>query len=312
MRAFEGWYYAQIRPSKTPFPHVVVLMKGRSIMPRPPRAGPTWASLAAELRALGWPPQPGDTFDDLTRKLRLARLVATPGALAIVPALRGQVDALDALADVLRRAGATRVAPEAALIPPARLPALRRTLRRRGVPLADGEPTLSTQTAVTGSPPPELHAAIRFVRALAETLRWPDALTADLPRALPEPLDPAARRRSDALVRAWTAALDAQIDPLGEAPAPWSTPPRPRPTVPPERRQRLTRAIAEARCVRLTYRGARDARTRRVVEPRELYAERGQTYLRAYCRWRQQERLFRLDRIEQDELLDERFGLPAD
>ena len=70
----------------------------------------------------------------------------------------------------------------------------------------------------------------------------------------------------------------------------------------------LEQALAERRCVRLVYAGAGKRKlTRREVEPRALEDAVDRTYLRAYCRWRKSERTFRLDRIHNLELLDERF-----
>jgi len=47
----------------------------------------------------------------------------------------------------------------------------------------------------------------------------------------------------------------------------------------------------------------RNERTVRVIEPLHLEERGGATCLIAYCRLRQAERVFRLDRIESDELV---------
>jgi proteasome accessory factor C len=68
----------------------------------------------------------------------------------------------------------------------------------------------------------------------------------------------------------------------------------------------LRRAVAEARAVRLDYYSyGRDERSTRVVEPVRLHHEQGHWYLEAWCRSSGAERLFRVDRIERAELLEE-------
>jgi len=58
-------------------------------------------------------------------------------------------------------------------------------------------------------------------------------------------------------------------------------------------------ALREARPIKIVYHTAgRGERTERVVEPMRLDHRAGAAYLVAYCRLRQQERTFRLDRIE--------------
>jgi proteasome accessory factor C len=59
------------------------------------------------------------------------------------------------------------------------------------------------------------------------------------------------------------------------------------------------------------YTYGRDARTRRVIEPWDVYAAEGEWYVQAYCHAAQAERLFRLDRIRAVSVLDATFEPPA-
>ena len=74
----------------------------------------------------------------------------------------------------------------------------------------------------------------------------------------------------------------------------------------------LTRAISEARLVRLVYAGAsRDEVTERVVEPTEIVRYGGRSYLAALCREAGAQRTFRLDRMRSVEVLDETVPAPT-
>jgi proteasome accessory factor C len=67
----------------------------------------------------------------------------------------------------------------------------------------------------------------------------------------------------------------------------------------------LEEATAQARQVRLTYWvPSRDDVTDRVVDPRGIVTAHGLTYLDAWCHTAQAPRLFRLDRIQDAEVLD--------
>lgn len=75
-----------------------------------------------------------------------------------------------------------------------------------------------------------------------------------------------------------------------------------------ERVANLRRAILERRVISLTYFGRNRAmRSERQVEPHRLSYTSGSWYLSAYCRLRQEERAFRLDRIEKLRIEPERF-----
>jgi len=73
----------------------------------------------------------------------------------------------------------------------------------------------------------------------------------------------------------------------------------------------LRAATAESRQVELDYYVyGRDTRTRRVIEPWEVYAAEGEWYVQAWCHTAQAERLFRLDRIRSVSVLDRTFEPP--
>jgi len=64
-------------------------------------------------------------------------------------------------------------------------------------------------------------------------------------------------------------------------------------------RSAVEQALEEGRAVEIVYHTAgRGERTTRVVEPLRLETRGGAVYLIAYCRLRQSERVFRLDRIQ--------------
>jgi proteasome accessory factor C len=60
------------------------------------------------------------------------------------------------------------------------------------------------------------------------------------------------------------------------------------------------------------YTYGRDARTRRVIEPWDVYAAEGEWYVQAFCHAAQAERLFRLDRIRAVSVLDTQFEPPKE
>jgi predicted DNA-binding transcriptional regulator YafY len=75
-----------------------------------------------------------------------------------------------------------------------------------------------------------------------------------------------------------------------------------------ERVRALWKAILEHRVTTLRYFGRnRSQQTVRQVEPRRLGYAHGAWYLTAYCRDREGERVFRIDRIEELEVQSERF-----
>lgn len=75
----------------------------------------------------------------------------------------------------------------------------------------------------------------------------------------------------------------------------------------------LQDAVARQRQVRLTYFApSRDEQSERTVDPRGIVAAEGFTYLDAWCHTAQGPRLFRLDRIQSAEVLDEAITTAAE
>jgi proteasome accessory factor C len=73
----------------------------------------------------------------------------------------------------------------------------------------------------------------------------------------------------------------------------------------------LRAAVGEHRRVRIDYYAySRDRRTTRDVDPHAVFADDGAWYLRGHCHRAGGERLFRVDRIVEAEVLDERFTPP--
>jgi proteasome accessory factor C len=71
----------------------------------------------------------------------------------------------------------------------------------------------------------------------------------------------------------------------------------------------LTQAIVEHKEVEFDYfSGSRGQSERRAVRPHELFSHRGVWYLSAFCCSRQDERLFRLDRIKQLTLTERTYA----
>ena len=74
----------------------------------------------------------------------------------------------------------------------------------------------------------------------------------------------------------------------------------------------LRSAIAQHRQVELDhYSYARDSRTRRIIEPWDVFAAEGEWYVQAWCHAAQAERVFRLDRIRALVVLESTFEPPA-
>ena len=75
----------------------------------------------------------------------------------------------------------------------------------------------------------------------------------------------------------------------------------------------LQRALDERRALALRYyTAARDETTERTVDPLRLFEADGRHYLEAWCRSAEGVRVFRIDRIEDVQLLDELAEPPAD
>lgn len=78
--------------------------------------------------------------------------------------------------------------------------------------------------------------------------------------------------------------------------------------VPPEVLATLQRAAAERRQVEIEYYSyGRDAWTRRLVDPHQVFSAAGQWYAAAYCHRAEADRVFRVDRMRSAELKDASF-----
>jgi predicted DNA-binding transcriptional regulator YafY len=131
-------------------------------------------------------------------------------------------------------------------------------------------------------------------------LRLPTVLRPHDLAGVAKPVDPNAARQAETLLRAWLATLDDALDPLAEvAPEPYPARTAAPSGTDPSLSARLAAALAAGQPLALLYAGAPGRMpTARIVEPRAL--ERtpgGRPGLRAFCRLRGAERLFRLDRI---------------
>jgi predicted DNA-binding transcriptional regulator YafY len=73
----------------------------------------------------------------------------------------------------------------------------------------------------------------------------------------------------------------------------------------------LSSAVQAGQCVRLQYRSARAEVTERVFDPYGVIYHAGLWYTIGYCHLRQEQRLFRLDRIQQIEGSSETFSPPV-
>jgi proteasome accessory factor C len=75
----------------------------------------------------------------------------------------------------------------------------------------------------------------------------------------------------------------------------------------------LRDGVARARAVELTYTSLGKGETRqRVVEPWSVFSALGNWYLSGFCRTAGGERVFRVDRIQEARVTEERFSPPAD
>jgi proteasome accessory factor C len=75
----------------------------------------------------------------------------------------------------------------------------------------------------------------------------------------------------------------------------------------------MQRAIDDGRAVHMRYYAAtRDELTDRIVDPLQVFRTDGRAYLEAWCRSAEGVRVFRLDRVERVEVLDEPASPPPD
>ncbi|MBV9544509.1 MAG: WYL domain-containing protein [Chloroflexi bacterium] len=71
----------------------------------------------------------------------------------------------------------------------------------------------------------------------------------------------------------------------------------------------IEKALIESRALEITYRDAEGSETRRIVEPAGIVGSHNGWYLVGWCRMRQAARSFRLDRIVDTCVLEERIAL---
>ncbi len=205
---------------------------------------------------------------------------------------------------------ARTLSPRAAIVRPRRVPALRRALAQQGVAVhvvpnaatADGADSASGHGAVVAA------VALDLLRALAArdfpvppTSWWPretETASSEAERDAVSLWRDRLLTHLDALLDGGTAAKQGAGEDNRVAP---SSPPG---VVSPLVRQTIARALEGEHSLRLRYAPA-DGRAAhwRHVDPQRLERQHGRDYLRAYCRWRRSERLFRLDRIEACDLV---------
>ncbi len=230
------------------------------------------------------------------------RAMATVRPVLLLESLAPLPPATPALSAVLART----LSPRAAVVHARDVPALRRALARRGIDLDAEGVDIDAPATGDGARPDEGDAtwAVRQRRvAAAVGLALLRALDA---RGLPVPPLPSAdnvplTEDEQTAAAVWTRRLLARLDTPAdtglptEAPSP--VPDAPDALDPSDLSATIGQAIAVSQPLRLRYHGAGATASWRLVEPHRLERRRGHTYLRAYCRDRQAERLFRLDRI---------------
>lgn len=188
----------------------------------------------------------------------------------------------------------------AAVVDPARLRALRRAFARHNIPLDISDDAAGGVVPLLVSRPTRIAMAVALdlLQALDERgLPTPDATGARHGLRLSEDEATSAARAAHRL----RAALDVLLDPDARPTADEddndgaTTPEAPPRDV---LEHTIARAIAEGSALHMRYApGGHRPAAWRVIEPHRIETRYGHAYLRAYCRWRRDERLFRLDRI---------------
>ena len=227
------------------------------------------------------------------------RAMATVRPVLLLESREPLPPATPALSAVLART----LSPRAAVVHGRDLPALRRALARGGIDLDAEGVDIDAPVAGDGTRPDEGDATwdVRQRRvAAAVGLALLRALDA---RGLPVPPLPSAdsvplTEDEQTAAAVWTRRLLARLD--TPADAGWTAaapPPVPDALDPSDLSATIGQAIAVGQPLRLRYHGVGADASWRLVEPHRIERRRGHTYLRAYCRGRRAERLFRLDRI---------------
>ncbi len=226
------------------------------------------------------------------------RATATVRPVLLLESREPLPPATPALSAVLART----LSPRAAVVHARDVPALRRALARGGISLdVEEEAGVGATDGAGRSETEEAAWTVRSRRvAAAVGLALLHALDA---RGLPVPPLPSSEtvpltEDEQTAVAVWTRRLLARLDTAGEADLP-AAPPPPVPDAldPAALSATIGQAIAAGQHLRLRYHSAGADALGRLVEPHRIERRRGHSYLRAYCRDRRAERLFRLDRI---------------
>ncbi len=207
-----------------------------------------------------------------------------------------------ALSTVLART----LSPRAAVVYPRDVPALRRLLTRRGIDLRveGSDDSMGGGHGAAGhgdrEDPVWVSRRLRVTAAVGlAVLHALDARGVPTP-PLPTPAALLLTEDEQTAAAVWTRRILARLDTAAGVPAEAPSPPDTGALDHSVLSATIMRAIEDGHLLRLRYHGLSDVAADapgRTVEPHRLETRRGHTYLRAYCRHRNAERLFRLDRI---------------
>jgi hypothetical protein len=215
----------------------------------------------------------------------------------------------------VRRYLTARLAPGIALADPARVPALTRTLERHDLAVTvRGNPSAAPPTDFTPAECALLLAALGALSAnspAAVPREAVEALEDRLRTALPHPLRVAdtATRADEQLPSARPPAPTQHTEPLSNRSADAATAASVETPAAPSQAEQLAalrQSIRRRETLRVRYRNADGAPSQRDIRPLWLEEHAGQWYLGAYCALRQDERTFRVDRMELIEVLGRR------
>jgi hypothetical protein len=264
---------------------------------------PAWIAQTLETLTLGALPKAArhriDRWAEETRSVRVQDVtLLTAGDPALLNVLAGQRRLQPHLRETL--------SPHHLTLAPDGVAQVLRTLRRLGyAPLVAPEVTQRAEgeAAPGGASAPEtLHLdagavgqvwlALRILMGLRDLARLPVATPAGLAKTLAQSLDEtqlaALRDQADTAIARFRDVVDGYAAYAAYTPA----------AALPDVRARVEHALETGQPLKIVYLTAgRGERTRRVVEPLRLETRGGAVYLIAYCRLRQAERVFRLDRI---------------
>ena len=227
---------------------------------------------------------------------------ATVLTLRLCPVLEARDAALFRQLSARRRLRAyfrRTLSSRAVIVDGEHLEGLVRGLRRAGY-LPDVQVSLGEYEAsgeLDAGAAAHLWAAARIYARLSQFIELPFRLPAGLLDRLAERMSPQSRAAAQA-------AVDRALERLEQAIDGWTPHPPPGPGLPVEETLALIeKAIAEGRTLTMAYwTGGRGVLTRRIVEPYRIEWRGDVPYLVAYCHLREDERVFRLDRIRECEL----------